>query len=439
MTKTTNERTGAPPVATAGSVGTGRLRQAAIYSAGVFGARPSIPTSWPDLDRLARRRLSPNGYGYVAGGAGSESTMRADRAAFERRQLVPRMLRDVSVRDTSVELFGRRLPAPLLLAPIGALGILHREADVAVAKAAAEHGVPFIFSNQASRPMEDCAAAMGQSPRWFQLYWSTCDDLVASLVGRAEAAGCDAIVVTLDTTMLGWRPRDLDRGYLPFAVGDGIAQYTSDPVFRTLLAGRAAGPTATPTVRQIPALVRSLVRMSRNAPGPPIANLAFARAAVQTFLQTYSRPSLTWTDLPALRQMTSLPIVLKGIAHADDARRALDAGADGIIVSTHGGRQVDGGRGSLDSLPGVVDAVDGAIPVLMDSGIRGGADVLKAVALGAAAVCLGRPYALALGLAGAAGVSELLANVIAEFDLTLGLCGYASVAEVGPEAFGPAS
>ena len=165
--------------------------------------------------------------------------MRADRDAFERRQLVPRMLRDVSVRDTSVELFGRRLPAPLLLAPIGALGILHREADVAVAKAAAEHGVPFIFSNQASRPMEDCAAAMGQSPRWFQLYWSTSDDLVASLVGRAEAAGCDAIVVTLDTTMLGWRPRDLDRGYLPFALGDGIAQYTSDPVFRTLLAGRA--------------------------------------------------------------------------------------------------------------------------------------------------------------------------------------------------------
>ena len=308
------------------SMSPGRLRQSAIYSRGVFGGRPTIPTSWPELDRLARRRLSRRAYGYVSGGAGSEGTMRADRDAFERRQLVPRMLHDVSVRDTSVELFGRRLPVPLLLAPIGALGILHPDADVAVAKAAAEQGVPFIFSNQASRPMEDCAAAMGQSPRWFQLYWSTCDDLVASLVGRAEAAGCEAIVVTLDTTMLGWRPRDLDRGYLPFAVGDGIAQYTSDPVFRTLLAGRAAGPTATPTVRQIPALVRSLVRMSRNAPGPPIANLAFARAAVQTFLQTYSRPSLTWTDLPALRQMPSLPLVLKGIAHADDARRALDAG-----------------------------------------------------------------------------------------------------------------
>jgi len=434
MTKTTNEQQGSPRIAAVGSVGRGRLRQAAIYSAGVFGTRPSIPTSWPDLDRLARRKLSRRGYGYVAGGAGSEATMRADRDAFERRQLVPRMLRDVAVRDTTAALFGRRLPVPLLLAPIGALGILHPEADLAVAKAAAEHGIPFIFSNQASRPMEECAAAMGSSPRWFQLYWSTSDDLVASLVGRAEAAGCEAIVVTLDTTMLGWRPRDLDRGYLPFALGDGIAQYTSDPVFRDLLAGRASGPSATPTVRQIPSLVRSLVRMSRNAPGRPMANLAFARAAVQTFLETYSRPSLTWADLPTLRGLTSLPIVLKGIQHADDARRAVDAGADGIIVSTHGGRQVDGGRGSLDSLPGVVDAVDGAIPVLMDSGIRGGADVLKAVALGAAAVCLGRPYALALGVAGSAGVSELLSNVIAEFDLTLGLCGYASVADVGPEA-----
>src|SRR6478672_5493087 len=297
------------------SMSQGRLRQSFIYSRGVFGERPHIPTSWPDLDRLARRRLSRRAYGYVAGGAGSEATMRADREAFERRQLLPRVLRDVSVRDTSVELFGRRLPVPLLLAPIGALGILHPEADVAVAKAAAEHGVPFIFSNQASASMEDCAAAMGASPRWFQLYWSTSDDLVASLVGRAEAAGCEAVVVTLDTTMLGWRPRDLDRGYLPFALGDGIAQYTSDPVFRDLLAGRASGPSATPTVRQIPSLVRSLVRMSRNAPGPPIANLAFARAAVQTFLQTYSRPSLTWADLPTLRGLTSLPIVLKGIQH----------------------------------------------------------------------------------------------------------------------------
>lgn len=415
--------------------GVGRLRQSAIYARGVFGATPRIPTSWPDLDRLARRRLSARAYGYVAGGAGSEQTMRADRAAFERWELLPRMLENVAVRDTGVQLFGRTMASPLLLAPIGALGILHLEADVAVAAAAAEHGVPYIFSSQASRTMEDCAAVMGSAPRWFQLYWSTSDELVASFVSRAEAAGCEAIVVTLDTTMLGWRPRDLDQGYLPFALADGIAQYTSDPVFAALVAQRST-PAATPAPRltEIPALLKSLARMSKNAPGRPVANLAYARAAVQTFLETYSRPSLTWSDLPTLRSMTSLPIVLKGIQRPDDARRAVDSGVDGIIVSTHGGRQVDGARGALDSLPGVVGAVVDALPVLLDSGIRGGADIVKAIALGASAVCLGRPYALALGLAGRAGVSEAIGNMLAEFDLTLGLCGYSSLAEVGPDA-----
>lgn len=410
----------------------GRVRQSYIYTGGVFGRHPVVPTTWAELDRRARRRLPPTAYGYVAGGAGSESTMDADRAAFRRWRLVPRMLRDVSVRDTSVELFGRRLPAPLLLAPIGALGIVHRDGDLAVARAAAARGVPMIFSNQASVPMEQCAAAMGDGPRWFQLYWSTSDELVASLVGRAERAGCSAIVVTLDTTMLGWRPRDLDRAYLPFAVGDGLAQYTSDPVFRRLAGTVPAGatgpatPAGRPRLSELPAVLRSVARMVSNTGRPP----GRARAIVQTFLQTYSRPSLTWSDLPTLRSLTSLPIVLKGIQRGDDARRALDAGADGIIVSTHGGRQVDGARGALDSLPEVVAAVDGAVPVLMDSGIRGGADMLKAVALGARAVCVGRPYALALGLAGRPGVDEQLANLMAEFDLTLGLCGYPSVAEL---------
>ena len=294
-------------------LGVGRIRQAGIYARGVFGTTPAVPTDWPGLDRRARHKLPRRAYGYIAGGAGSERTVRADREAFERRQLVPRMLRDVSVRDTAIELFGRRLPAPLLLAPIGALGIVHREADVAVAAAAAEHGVPYIFSNQASRRMEDCAAVMGDSPRWFQLYWSTSDELVASLVGRAESAGCDAIVVTLDTTMLGWRPRDLNLGYLPFALGDGIAQYTSDPVFRRLTADRMSiGPAAArPRLREIPSLLRSLNRMSGNTPGRRAGNLPAARAAVQTFLETYSRPSLEWADLAALRSTTSLPIVLR--------------------------------------------------------------------------------------------------------------------------------
>lgn len=405
----------------------GRLRQSQIYTGGLFGRRPTVPTSWAELDRQARRRLPAKAYGYVAGGAGSGATIDADRAAFDRWRLVPRMLRDVSVRDTSVELFGRTLPAPLLLAPIGALGIVHRDGDRAAARAAAAYGVPMIFSNQASVTMEDCAAAMGDAPRWFQLYWSTSDELVASLVDRAERAGCAAIVVTLDTTMLGWRPRDLDRAYLPFAVGDGLAQYTSDPVFRRLAeAGAPGGPTDRPRPSELPVLLRSLARMMSATGRPP----GPARAIVQTFLRTYSRPSLTWADLPTLRSLTSRPIVLKGIQRGDDARRALDAGVDGIIVSTHGGRQVDGARGALDSLPEVLAAVGGAVPVLMDSGIRGGADILKAVALGARAVCVGRPFALALGLAGRRGVEELLANLIAEFDLTLGLCGYRSVAEL---------
>ncbi len=407
----------------------GRLRQSQIYTGGVFGRRPAVPTSWPALERAARARLPAKAYGYVAGGAGVESTMDADRAALSRWRLVPRMLRDVSVRDTTVSLFGRRLPLPLLLAPIGALGIVHRAADAAVARAAAAQGIPMIFSNQASVSMEDCAAVMGDAPRWFQLYWSTSDELVASLVGRAERAGCSAIVVTLDTTMLGWRPRDLDRGYLPFGVGDGLAQYTGDPVFRRLAeSGAASGPAPRPRISELPAALRSVRRMVSTTGRPPGA----ARAMVQTFLQTYSRPSLTWADIPTLRSMTALPIVLKGIQRPDDARRAVDIGVDGIVVSTHGGRQVDGARGALDSLPGVVAAVDGAVPVLMDSGIRGGADILKAVALGARAVCVGRPYALALGLAGQRGVDELLANLAAEFDLTLGLCGYASVDEVDP-------
>src|SRR5829696_7601452 len=261
---------------TGSAPGAGRRRQDEVYRAGVYGRRPLVPTTARALQRRARRALTAAAYAYVAGGAGSEATQRANRAAFDRWAVVPRVLRDVSSRDTSVELFGRRIPAPVLLAPVGALELVHPEADLAVARAAADLGVPFVFSNQASVPMEDCAAAMGTSPRWFQLYWSTSDELVESLVARAEASGCDALVVTLDTTMLGWHPRDLDLGHLPFAQGKGIAQYTSDPVFRRLVEQRASAPPTgaagasaerdrqpRPTV----AAVRALVGMARAWPG----------------------------------------------------------------------------------------------------------------------------------------------------------------------------
>ncbi len=404
----------------------------------MYGRRPRIPTAARAVQRRAKARLTARAYSYVAGGAGEEATQRANRAAFDRWTVVPRVLRDVSARDTSVELFGRRLPAPLLLGPVGALELVHREADLAVARAAAAAGVPMVFSNQASVPMETCAAAMGDSPRWFQLYWSTSDELVESLVHRAEAAGCDALVVTLDTTMLGWRPRDLDLGHLPFALGKGIAQYTSDPVFRRLTEERAAAAATAPRPPQPrPTLsaMRALVGMARAWPGPLAENLRspLPRAAVETFLSIYSRPSITWADLAWLRARTRLPIVLKGVLHPDDARRALDEGVDGVLVSTHGGRQVDRSIAALDALPDVVAAVGDRAPVLLDSGVRSGADVLVAVALGARAVLLGRPFAWGLALAGEDGVRQVIGDVVGEFDLTLGLSGFTSVSQLSPE------
>ncbi len=427
------------------AAGTGRNRQNEIYRAGVYGRTPRVPTVARALQRAARRRLDARAYAYVAGGAGDEATQRANRAAFDRWVVVPRVLRDVSVRDTSVELFGRRLPAPLLLGPVGALELVHPQADLAVARAAAGLGVPMVFSNQASVAMETCAEAMGDSPRWFQMYWSTSDELVESLVGRAEAAGCEALVVTLDTTMLGWRPRDLDLGHLPFALGKGIAQYTSDPVFRRLVAAHAdatpaparAGASAERDRQPRPTLaaVRALVGMARAWPGPLLENLRspLPRAAVETFLSIYSRPSITWADLAWLRERTRLPIVLKGVLHPDDARRALDEGVDGVVVSTHGGRQVDRSIAALDALPDVVAAIGDRAPVLLDSGVRSGADALVAVALGARAVLLGRPFAWGLGLAGEDGVRQVVSDVLGEFDLTLGLAGLTSVAELTPE------
>ena len=351
----------------------GVRRQTEIYLNGLAGKRPKVPTASGRLERAARKKLSREAFAYVAGGAGSEGTVRENRAAFERWRVLPRMLRDVSERDTSVELFGRRLPAPLLLAPVGVLEMAHKEADVVVARAAAKEGVPFIFSNQASRPMEECVGVMGGAPRWFQLYWSTSDELVESFVRRAERSGCDAIVVTLDTTMLGWRTRDLDLAYLPFLRGKGIAQYTSDPVFTQSLSEpeEPAGETKINF-----STLKALVEMARNYPGSSLKNLVSGEplAAVRKFISTYSRPSLTWEDLAFLRQRTQLPIVLKGILHPEDAGKAVEHGMDGVIVSNHGGRQVDGAIAAFDALPEVVKAVDGHLPVLFDSGIRGGAD-----------------------------------------------------------------
>ena len=383
--------------------------------------------------------MSAEAFAYVAGGAGRERTMRDNRDAFDRLRIVPRVLRDVSARDSAITLFGQSLPSPLLLAPIGVLEMAHRDADLAVARAAAAEGVPMIFSSQASVPMEECAAAMGAAPRWFQLYWSRSDDLVRSFVRRAEACGCSAIVLTLDTTLLGWRPRDLDLGYLPFLHGKGIAQYSSDPVFRACLqgvggqgAGRTSGEDA-PAARLTVSSLRALASMVARYPGRLGEKLRSGepRAAVQRFVATYSRPSLTWENLSILRDLTRLPILLKGVLHPDDAREAIARGMDGIIVSNHGGRQVDGAIATMDALPAMVDAVQDRVPVLLDSGVRTGADVFKALASGATAVCLGRPWVYGLALGGEAGVRAVIANIRAELDLTMGLAGAAAISAIG--------
>jgi lactate 2-monooxygenase len=369
----------------------GNAVQSAIYLAG--------GTPWPvgadDWEARAREVLEQGPFDYVAGGAGAEETMRANRDAFRRRVLRPRMLAGTAERDTSVDVLGLRSPVPFLLAPVGVLSIVHADAELAVARASKATGVPLVLSSAASTSLEDIAAV--DPPRWFQLYWWGDPELAESLVGRVEAAGYGAIVLTLDTLTLGWRPRDLRNGYLPFLRAEGVAQFFSHPVFRERL---EQPPEDDPTTASLMALA------------------AFPNLA------------LTWDDLSRLREWTSLPLLVKGILRADDARRAFEHGVDGIVVSNHGGRQLDGSVGALDALVEVREALGDDATVLMDSGVRTGADVVKAVALGADAVLLGRPYVYGLAVGGQAGVEAVITQLAAEVDLTLALAGARSAAEL---------
>lgn len=422
--------------------GPGRARQSLVYRAGVLGRRPAVPTDFATLEERAHEEMSPRAWAYVAGGAGEGSTMAANRAAFERWRIVPRMAAGHPARDLSVELLGRTLPTPLLLAPIGAAALVRRDSDLHIGRAAAATGVPYILSNQGCSSMEEVAAVMGDSPRWFQLYWSTDEPLVDSLLRRAEASGAEAVVVTLDTTMLGWRPQDLNLGSLPFSQGIGIAQYTSDPRFLEIVQERLADRATSGTKEDVKVTlgaIRSLLSISREHPGGTRANLRspIPRAAVEAFLDIYSNPGLTWDTLATVRSRTRLPVLVKGVLHPDDARRAVEIGMDGVIVSNHGGRQVDGAVASLDALPGIRAAVGPDRPVLLDSGVRTGSDVVKAMALGATAVTLGRPYIYGLALAGADGVRDVIDNVVAELDLTLGLSGVGSVRDLPADLLVP--
>ena len=420
--------------------GPGRARQNQIYRAGVLGRRPAVPTDFAALERRARRASTARGWAYVAGGAGLGRTMRNNREAFDRWTIVPRMLQGVERRDLSVDLLGTPLPAPILLAPVGAGQLITEDSDLLTARAAAATGIPYVFTNQGGTPMEETAAAMGESPRWVQLYWSTDEELVDSLIDRAEKIGAGALVITVDTTVLGWRPQDLNLGSLPFAQGLGIAQYTSDPRFRELVAERVGRRSAEKADRTITlGAIRSLLSITRHHPGSFLDNLRspLPRASVETFLDIYSNPRLSWSHLATLRDRTRLPVVLKGILHPDDARKAFDLGVDAVVVSNHGGRQVDSSIASLDALVEVRRAVGPSAVVLMDSGIRSGADVFTALALGADAVLLGRPYLYGLAIAGQRGAQEVIANIIAELDLTMALTGVRAIEDITPELLRP--
>ena len=356
----------------------GQQMQLDVYGSAVAGKRIELPFSFDEWEARAKAALPENAYWYIAGAAGGGQTMRANREAFDRVELIHRTLNDVSVRDISTEILGTKIPAPFLLAPVGVQGIMHADAERAPARAAKATGIPFTLSTVSSVTIEEIASIMGDSPRWFQLYPARNRDIATSMVSRAEKSGYSAIVVTLDTPVLGWREQDLRLGYLPFLEGKGIVNYLSDPVFRA-----------------------SLAKTPEEDP----------RTAIMQFLGVFTNPSFGWSDVDWLRTITKLPILLKGVVHPDDGRKALDHGVSGIVVSNHGGRQLDGEIGTLDALPAMVEAVDGKIPLLLDSGVRHGADVIKALAIGASAFITSAPCLTPLSIR--SGIFPSTASTIA--------------------------
>jgi lactate 2-monooxygenase len=373
-----------------------------IYFAGLSGRQPRFPMSFNELEAKAHATLPKSVVSYVAGGCGNERTQDANVTAFDRWGLMPRMFVGAAQRDMSIELFGMKLPTPLFMSPIGVIGICAQDGhgDIATARAAAQTGVPMVASTLTVDPLEDVAREFGATPGFFQLYTPTDRGLAESLVRRAEAAGFKAIVVTLDTWITGWRPRDLSEANFPQLRGLCLANYFSDQRFLAML---AKSPREDPS------------------------------AAIMQWVRIFGNP-LTWDDLPWLRSLTKLPLLVKGICHPDDARRAIDGGVDGIYCSNHGGRQANGGIAALDMLPAVVKAA-GKTPVLFDSGVRTGSDVVKALALGAAAVGVGRPYAYGLALGGVAGIVHVLRCLLAEADLLMAVDGYPRLADLQqPEA-----
>lgn len=404
----------------------GLSRQREIYLGGMAGKKPVIPFQFHELENAAKRKLPGSSFDYIACGAGDGKAINGNQKGFSTWSFVPRMLRNVEQCSMQSQFAGVKLDSPIILAPVGVLSLAHKEADLAVAKAANSLGVPMIFSNQASYSMEATAECFDQTPYWFQLYWSRSLDLVQSFVTRAERCGCAGIVVTLDTTMLGWRPRDLQQAYLPFLHGKGLAQYLSDPVFQDLALkySEPEGESAAKTPVTATTILNALKLLS-NFPGRLVENVktGYPLKAVRLFTKIYTNPGLQWSDLRQLREMTKLPIILKGILHPDDAQKAVEEGVDAMILSNHGGRQVEGAVSPIIQLPVIRDRIGLDFPIVIDSGIRTGADIIKAIRLGADAVCIGRPYVYALALGGQKGVEEYLRNLLADLDLTMRLSG----------------
>jgi lactate 2-monooxygenase len=413
--------------------GMGVARQAEVFTRGLGGKRPNIPLHPDDLEALASRYMTKEAFDYIAGGAGIEQTMASNRAAFERWSVRRRVLRDVSQPDMSIELFGQKMVSPILVAPMGAMRIAHAEADLGIASGARERGVGVVISSQGCKRMEETAVALGDAPRWFQLYWGKSDEVMQSFVNRAKKIGSSAIVVTVDNELFGWRARDIQNAYVPMERGLAIDQYASDPAFQKLMKESKRGKS--PEVPMNLHTAFAYLQMQKNYPGGFLHNLLTgdARRGIETFVENFSRPSLSWDDLEKLRRATDevgLPFLVKGIMTPEDALRAIASGAQGIIVSNHGGRQIDGELAALDALPAIVKAVGGRVPILFDSGIRTGSDAFKALALGAKAVLVGRPCAFGLAIDGGRGVSEVLYNIQAELDLTMRLAGCARTSEI---------
>ena len=373
--------------------------QTQIYGAGLSGIVPTLPVDFATLEKRAQAALPPHVLTYVQGGCGDEFTQDENARAFRHWGMVPRMMVDTTHRDLSTSIFGLSLPSPVFMAPIGVTGMMTQDqhGDLAAAQGSAATGVPLTASTLSNDPLEDVHAACGDTPAFFQLYTPRDKDLAESLVSRAEKAGYKAIVVTLDTWVTGWRPRDLNPSNFPQLRGHVLQNYFSDPRFRAMLGGKA-----------------------------PEEDL---RTAIGTWGATFGKV-LTWDDLPWLKSITRLPIVLKGICHPEDARRAIDGGADGIYVSNHGGRQANGGIAAIDMLPAVAEAVAGRVPLFFDSGIRSGTDVVKAIALGADMVGIGRPYSYGLALGGAQGCAHVLKCILAEADLLMAVNGWPTLAAV---------